>query len=178
MWSRPKKKPIFSRVKTCNVDWRYHFWWTGDILWRRFSCLGTEVEKIGERRQARVTPDGRGPPKKITPVRSPLFMLFRSPNMKAAIQLFTWCHVMFVDNKMAVPSSCSVDEAVWDALRKCGKRRTKEMYRFIVKKEGLFGLLPAGFGKKAQNVYFHSTHFCILFALQSLTIVHFISQKE
>ena len=45
---------------------------------------------------------------------------------------------MLLDKKMAVASSCSVDEAIDNhfAFFKCGKGKTKEMYRFIVKKEG------------------------------------------
>lgn len=77
-----------------------------------FRVLGRRSKKSGSGGKRESPPTGGAQKKKKTPVRSPLFMLFRSPNMKAAIQLFTWCHVMFVDNKMAVPSSCSVDEAV------------------------------------------------------------------
>ena len=53
---------------------------------------------------------------------------------------------MFFDNKMAVTSSCSVDEAIQEpfVFSKCGKEKTKELYRF---RKGVLGVLPTGFGK-------------------------------
>ena len=47
-------------------------------------------------------------------------------------------HEMLLANKMAVASSCSIDEAIRKSLHfsKCGRGKTKEMYRFIAKKEG------------------------------------------
>ena len=59
-------------------------------------------------------------------------------------------HEMLLASKMAVASSCSVDEAIRKSLcfSKCGKGKTKEMYRFIVKKEGCTWIASSWVWKK------------------------------
>ena len=87
---------------------------TGVIFWR-FS--GERGQARGER-EVRDTRDGRGA-KKITPVRQPLFMLFRRSCMNAAIQLVISCHVIvacYSTTKLADAPSCSVDKAIREVL--------------------------------------------------------------
>ena len=102
-------------------------------------------------RRARVTHDGSCA-KKITPVRTPLFMLFQRSHMNAAIQLVIWCHVIM--RCFSITKWRSRRRVLLMKLfekpfvfSKIGKGKTKEMCRLLLKRKNALGVFPNGFGK-------------------------------
>ena len=84
--------------------------------------------------------NGRGM-KKIMPVCTPLFMLFLCSYMNAAIQFCICCHMImrcYLTTKWQSHHHVLLTKIFENLFifSKCGKGKTKEMYRFIVKKEG------------------------------------------
>lgn len=70
---------------------------------------------------------------------------------------------MFLDNKMAVASSRSVDEAIREALRLFPnvpdvKEKQKKCIDLLLKGKDVLGLLPTGFGKSLIYQLFPSVY--------------------